>query len=158
MVMGAYKVLYSSTSYFATQVCAQNLLSLSQQVGLSVSHAVTHLFLPLVSSSFVCVCSLFVCVFVGCFFLTYSLSFCLCMCLYIYLFFPLFCFFVPSFGVSIKMNLLLFAPGLLFLLMVSQGTAGTILHLTVCALPQVNRPPPHRLCSATGKPSVPCLR
>ena len=49
------------------------------------------------------------------------------------------CRFVPgSIGVSIKMNLLLFAPGLLLLLMVTQGTLGTVLHLTICAAPQVS--------------------
>ncbi|XP_025083424.1 dol-P-Man:Man(5)GlcNAc(2)-PP-Dol alpha-1,3-mannosyltransferase-like [Pomacea canaliculata] len=42
-----------------------------------------------------------------------------------------------SLGVSIKMNLLLFAPGLLFLLLVTQGTLGTVKHLIICALPQV---------------------
>ncbi|KAL8601451.1 hypothetical protein ACOMHN_042455 [Nucella lapillus] len=42
-----------------------------------------------------------------------------------------------SLGVSVKMNLLLFAPGLLLLLLVSQGTLGTLLHLTICAVPQV---------------------
>lgn len=35
------------------------------------------------------------------------------------------------------MNLLLFAPGLLFLLLVTQGTLGTVKHLIICALPQV---------------------
>ena len=49
------------------------------------------------------------------------------------------CCFVPgSIGVSIKMNLLLFAPGLLFLLLVTQGTLGTVLHLSICAAPQVS--------------------
>lgn len=42
-----------------------------------------------------------------------------------------------SLGVSIKMNLLLFAPGLLFLLLVTRGTLGTVKHLIICALPQV---------------------
>nr|KAG5692969.1 hypothetical protein BaRGS_032401 [Batillaria attramentaria] len=42
-----------------------------------------------------------------------------------------------SLGVSIKMNLLLFAPGLLILLLVTQGTVGTVLHLIICAVPQL---------------------
>ncbi|XP_076472390.1 dol-P-Man:Man(5)GlcNAc(2)-PP-Dol alpha-1,3-mannosyltransferase-like [Babylonia areolata] len=42
-----------------------------------------------------------------------------------------------SLGVAVKMNLLLFAPALLFLLLVSQGTLGTLLHLTICATPQI---------------------
>ncbi|KAK6176852.1 hypothetical protein SNE40_015073 [Patella caerulea] len=45
--------------------------------------------------------------------------------------------FMYSLGVSIKMNLLLFSPAVFILLMVSQGTLGTIKHLIVCALPQV---------------------
>ena len=48
------------------------------------------------------------------------------------------CFAPGSIGVSIKMNLLLFAPGLLFLLLVTQGTLGTVLHLAICAAPQVS--------------------
>ncbi|KAK0061469.1 dol-P-Man:Man(5)GlcNAc(2)-PP-Dol alpha-1 3-mannosyltransferase [Biomphalaria pfeifferi] len=42
-----------------------------------------------------------------------------------------------SLGVSIKMNLLLYSPALLVLLIASQGIKGTIKHLTICALPQV---------------------
>lgn len=42
-----------------------------------------------------------------------------------------------SLGVSIKMNLLLFSPALLMLLMVRLGTLKTIWHLTICAAPQV---------------------
>jgi alpha-1,3-mannosyltransferase len=43
-----------------------------------------------------------------------------------------------SLGVSVKMNLLLFAPALLFLLMVKLGTLKTVWHLTICAVPQVS--------------------
>lgn len=42
-----------------------------------------------------------------------------------------------SLGVSVKMNVLLFAPALLYLLLISQGNVGTIKCLTICALPQV---------------------
>lgn len=42
-----------------------------------------------------------------------------------------------SLGVSIKMNLLLFAPGLMFLLLVRLGTLRTMLHLAICAVPQL---------------------
>ncbi|XP_056008785.1 dol-P-Man:Man(5)GlcNAc(2)-PP-Dol alpha-1,3-mannosyltransferase-like isoform X2 [Ostrea edulis] len=42
-----------------------------------------------------------------------------------------------SFGVSIKMNLLLFSPAILMLLMVRFGTLKTLLHLIVCAVPQI---------------------
>ncbi|XP_060604571.1 dol-P-Man:Man(5)GlcNAc(2)-PP-Dol alpha-1,3-mannosyltransferase-like, partial [Ruditapes philippinarum] len=42
-----------------------------------------------------------------------------------------------SIGVSVKMNILLFAPALLYLLLVTQGMMGTIKHLTICAVPQV---------------------
>ncbi|XP_052213489.1 dol-P-Man:Man(5)GlcNAc(2)-PP-Dol alpha-1,3-mannosyltransferase-like isoform X2 [Dreissena polymorpha] len=42
-----------------------------------------------------------------------------------------------SIGVSVKMNILLFAPGLLYLLLVTQGIIGTVKHLTICAIPQV---------------------
>uniref|UniRef100_A0A8W8KG43 dolichyl-P-Man:Man5GlcNAc2-PP-dolichol alpha-1,3-mannosyltransferase n=1 Tax=Magallana gigas TaxID=29159 RepID=A0A8W8KG43_MAGGI len=44
---------------------------------------------------------------------------------------------IYSLGVSIKMNLLLFSPALLMLLMVRLGTLKTIWHLTICAAPQV---------------------
>lgn len=46
-------------------------------------------------------------------------------------------FYLFSLGVSIKMNLLLFSPALLMLLMVRLGTLKTIWHLTICAAPQV---------------------
>lgn len=42
-----------------------------------------------------------------------------------------------SFGVSVKMNILLFAPALLYLLLVSQGLKGTVKNLTICAIPQI---------------------
>ncbi|XP_053379232.1 dol-P-Man:Man(5)GlcNAc(2)-PP-Dol alpha-1,3-mannosyltransferase-like [Mercenaria mercenaria] len=42
-----------------------------------------------------------------------------------------------SFGVSVKMNILLFAPALLFLLLVTQGIIRTVKNLTICAIPQV---------------------
>ncbi|KAL5013721.1 hypothetical protein ScPMuIL_007991 [Solemya velum] len=42
-----------------------------------------------------------------------------------------------SLGVSVKMNLLLFSPAILLLLLVTQGTVGTIKHLTICAVPQI---------------------
>ncbi|XP_064611504.1 dol-P-Man:Man(5)GlcNAc(2)-PP-Dol alpha-1,3-mannosyltransferase-like [Liolophura sinensis] len=42
-----------------------------------------------------------------------------------------------SLGVSVKMNVLLFAPGLLLLLLVTQGMLGTIKHLIICAVPQL---------------------
>lgn len=42
-----------------------------------------------------------------------------------------------SLGVSIKMNLLLFAPALLFLLLATHGIKGTIKNLIICAVPQV---------------------
>ncbi|KAL4221776.1 dolichyl-P-Man:Man(5)GlcNAc(2)-PP-dolichol alpha-1 [Mactra antiquata] len=42
-----------------------------------------------------------------------------------------------SLGVSVKMNILLFAPALLYLLLVTQGVPGTIQHLTICAVPQI---------------------
>jgi alpha-1,3-mannosyltransferase len=41
-----------------------------------------------------------------------------------------------SLGVSVKMNVLLFAPALLMLLLIRHGTLGTAKYLTVCALPQ----------------------
>ncbi|KAK7093746.1 hypothetical protein V1264_007441 [Littorina saxatilis] len=55
-----------------------------------------------------------------------------------------------SLGVSVKMNLLLFAPALLFLLMITQGTLGTILHLTICALPQLLLALPFLLVNPKG--------
>ncbi|XP_069111031.1 dol-P-Man:Man(5)GlcNAc(2)-PP-Dol alpha-1,3-mannosyltransferase-like [Argopecten irradians] len=42
-----------------------------------------------------------------------------------------------SFGVGVKMNVLLFAPALLMLLIVRHGTVGSIKHLTICAASQV---------------------
>lgn len=42
-----------------------------------------------------------------------------------------------SFGVSVKMNILLFAPALLYLLLVSQALKGTVKNLTICAIPQI---------------------
>nr|XP_022343201.1 dol-P-Man:Man(5)GlcNAc(2)-PP-Dol alpha-1,3-mannosyltransferase-like [Crassostrea virginica] len=44
---------------------------------------------------------------------------------------------IYSFGVSIKMNLLLFSPALLMVMMVRLGTLSTIGHLAICAAPQV---------------------
>jgi alpha-1,3-mannosyltransferase len=44
---------------------------------------------------------------------------------------------VYSFAVSIKMNILLFAPGLLLLLLESQGFMGTVKRLLLCASIQV---------------------
>ena len=37
------------------------------------------------------------------------------------------------------MNVLLFAPALLMLLLIRHGTLGTAKYLTVCALPQVSQ-------------------
>ena len=42
-----------------------------------------------------------------------------------------------SLGVSIKMNLLLFSPAILVLLLIGQGLKGTIKNLSICAIPQV---------------------
>ncbi|GAB1601083.1 dol-P-Man:Man(5)GlcNAc(2)-PP-Dol alpha-1,3-mannosyltransferase-like [Argonauta hians] len=42
-----------------------------------------------------------------------------------------------SFGVSVKMNILLFSPALLLLLLVRHGALKTIYHLIICALPQI---------------------
>ncbi|WAR14732.1 ALG3-like protein [Mya arenaria] len=42
-----------------------------------------------------------------------------------------------SLAVSVKMNILLFAPGLLYLLLVTQGTIGTVKNLIICAIPQI---------------------
>ncbi|CAC5382243.1 ALG3 [Mytilus coruscus] len=42
-----------------------------------------------------------------------------------------------SLGVSVKMNVLLFAPALLMLLLVRHGTMATAKYLTICALPQI---------------------
>ncbi|XP_076086982.1 dol-P-Man:Man(5)GlcNAc(2)-PP-Dol alpha-1,3-mannosyltransferase-like [Mytilus galloprovincialis] len=42
-----------------------------------------------------------------------------------------------SLGVSVKMNVLLFAPALLVLLLVRHGTMATAKYLTICALPQI---------------------
>ncbi|CAL1532391.1 unnamed protein product [Lymnaea stagnalis] len=55
-----------------------------------------------------------------------------------------------SLGVSIKMNLLLFAPALLFLLVVTQGIKGTIKHLTICGLPQIILGLPFLISNPTG--------
>ncbi|RUS70408.1 hypothetical protein EGW08_021836, partial [Elysia chlorotica] len=55
-----------------------------------------------------------------------------------------------SLGVSVKMNLLLFAPALLFLLVVTQGVRGTAVHLTICALPQVILAVPFLLTNPVG--------
>ncbi|GFO42574.1 Dol-p-man:man(5)glcnac(2)-pp-dol alpha-1,3-mannosyltransferase [Plakobranchus ocellatus] len=55
-----------------------------------------------------------------------------------------------SLGVSVKMNLLLFAPGLLFLLLVTQGIKGTVVHLTICALPQILLALPFLLANPVG--------
>jgi len=44
-----------------------------------------------------------------------------------------------SLGVSVKMNVLLFAPGLLVLLLLRHGILDTILHLGLCAIVQVSR-------------------
>lgn len=45
--------------------------------------------------------------------------------------------FLFSFGVSIKMNVLLFAPGLLVLLLLKFGVIGSIKKITICALVQL---------------------
>lgn len=55
-----------------------------------------------------------------------------------------------SLGVSIKMNLLLFAPGLLFLLLHTQGILGTIKHLIICATPQLLLALPFLMVNPTG--------
>lgn len=55
-----------------------------------------------------------------------------------------------SLGVSVKMNLLLFAPGLLFLLLVTHGIKGTVVHLTICALPQLVLALPFLLTNPVG--------
>ena len=44
---------------------------------------------------------------------------------------------VHSFAVSVKMNVILFAPGLLYLLLRVHGLKGTITRLFVCAAVQV---------------------
>ncbi|XP_071110356.1 dol-P-Man:Man(5)GlcNAc(2)-PP-Dol alpha-1,3-mannosyltransferase-like [Haliotis cracherodii] len=43
-----------------------------------------------------------------------------------------------SLGVSVKMNLLLFAPAVFLLLMIRHGTLGTILRLAICAVTQLS--------------------
>ncbi|BFZ23234.1 hypothetical protein BsWGS_26273 [Bradybaena similaris] len=55
-----------------------------------------------------------------------------------------------SLGVSIKMNLLLFAPGLLFLLLATQGVRGTVKHLVICAAPQILLAVPFLLVNPQG--------
>ncbi|XP_059172828.1 dol-P-Man:Man(5)GlcNAc(2)-PP-Dol alpha-1,3-mannosyltransferase-like [Physella acuta] len=55
-----------------------------------------------------------------------------------------------SLGVSVKMNVLLFAPALLFLLLVTQGIKRTIWHLTICAAPQVILSLPFMLVNPLG--------
>lgn len=48
----------------------------------------------------------------------------------------------PSLAVSVKMNVLLFAPGLLFLLLTRFGLRGALPKLGICAVLQVPPPPP----------------
>ncbi|KAK3103909.1 hypothetical protein FSP39_022843, partial [Pinctada imbricata] len=55
-----------------------------------------------------------------------------------------------SLGVSVKMNVLLFSPALLMLLMIRHGTLGTIKHLIVCAAPQVMLAAPFLLSNPAG--------
>ncbi|KAK3761889.1 hypothetical protein RRG08_060623 [Elysia crispata] len=57
---------------------------------------------------------------------------------------------VFSLGVSIKMNLLLFAPALLFLLVITQGIKRTVVHLAICALPQILLALPFLLANPVG--------
>jgi len=48
--------------------------------------------------------------------------------------------YVYSLAVSVKMNILLFAPGWLIIFIMSHGIYSSILHITVyCGLPQVRR-------------------
>lgn len=44
---------------------------------------------------------------------------------------------IYSLAVGVKMNILLFAPGLLLLLLQAKGIAGTVLCLSICAVVQV---------------------
>ncbi|KAJ8321083.1 hypothetical protein KUTeg_002670 [Tegillarca granosa] len=57
---------------------------------------------------------------------------------------------IYSFGVSIKMNLLLFSPAVLMLLMARHGTVDTVKHLTVCAVTQVLLGLPFLLVNPVG--------
>ncbi|NWS40360.1 ALG3 mannosyltransferase, partial [Probosciger aterrimus] len=59
------------------------------------------------------------------------------------------CFFF-SLAVSVKMNILLFAPGLLFLLLQQFGLRGCIPKLCICALLQVVLGPPFLLVNPVG--------
>lgn len=55
-----------------------------------------------------------------------------------------------SLGVSVKMNVLLFAPALLMLLLIRHGTLATAKYLTVCALPQILLAVPFLLVNPWG--------
>lgn len=55
-----------------------------------------------------------------------------------------------SFAVSIKMNILLFSPGLLILLIARHGTLKTILYLIICATPQIILAIPFLLVNPLG--------
>lgn len=57
---------------------------------------------------------------------------------------------IYSFGVSVKMNLLLFSPAVLMLLMARHGTVDTVKHLTVCAVTQVLLGLPFLLVNPVG--------
>ncbi len=46
-----------------------------------------------------------------------------------------------SLAVSVKMNVLLFAPALLYLLLACTGVAGAVLHIAWCAFIQVEPHP-----------------
>ncbi|XP_041377946.1 dol-P-Man:Man(5)GlcNAc(2)-PP-Dol alpha-1,3-mannosyltransferase-like [Gigantopelta aegis] len=55
-----------------------------------------------------------------------------------------------SLGVSVKMNVLLYAPALLLLLLASQGTLGTVKHLFICAITQLLLGLPFLLTNPAG--------
>lgn len=57
-----------------------------------------------------------------------------------------------SLAVSVKMNVLLFAPGLLFLLLTQFGFRGALPKLATCAALQVPLPPPLPVRRATFRP------
>ncbi|XP_010145212.1 PREDICTED: dol-P-Man:Man(5)GlcNAc(2)-PP-Dol alpha-1,3-mannosyltransferase, partial [Eurypyga helias] len=58
--------------------------------------------------------------------------------------------FLPSLAVSVKMNILLFAPGLLFLLLHRFGLLGSVPQLCICALLQVILGLPFLLVNPVG--------
>lgn len=58
--------------------------------------------------------------------------------------------FLSSLAVSIKMNIFLFAPGLLVLLLLSYGWAGTLPRLALCAVIQLILGAPFLVTNPTG--------